>query len=213
MITSVEALDNALDALERLDPSLGPLRHAVGRPPLRKRAPGFAGLAGIVVGQQVSTASAAAILRRLEDRFTPLTAAAVAEAREADLAACGLSRPKIRTLHAAARQILSGACPLDRLGALPAEEAHARLCAIPGIGPWSADIYLLFCLGHPDVFPAGDLALQEALRLEYGFPARPGAREAAAFAARWQPFRGAAATLLWAVYALRKGRITGIPPA
>jgi DNA-3-methyladenine glycosylase II len=211
MIDSDEALDNALRELGRCDPPLAGIHASVGRPRLRKRPAGFPGLVAIILGQQVSTASAAAIARRVEERFGTVTPAQVVAASDEDLQACGLSRPKIRAVRAAALAVESRSCALDDLGGLPVDEAMAQLTAIPGVGPWTAEIYLLFCLGHPDAFPAGDLALQEAVRLGYGLAARPDARALEAFAERWRPLRGAAATLLWGYYALRKGRVAAPP--
>lgn len=176
------------------------------RPTLRKRAEGFEGLAWIVVGQQVSTASAEAIWKRVRARFDPLTPAILLAASDEDLRGAGLSSPKIRTLRAAAEAVESGALRLDGLAALPAEAAHGQLTAIKGIGPWTADIYLLFCLGHPDAFPAGDLAVQEAARIACKLEARPDARALASLAERWRPWRGVAAKLLWALYRLEKKR-------
>jgi DNA-3-methyladenine glycosylase II len=211
MIATEADLDKALDLVGRLDPVLARLRAEVGRPRLRKREPGFAGLVAIVIGQQVSTASAAAIWRRVADQFGDITPEAFAAASEATFRQCGLSAPKIRTMRAAAAAILSGACPLHALAHRPVDEAHAALVTIPGVGPWTADVYLLFCLGHPDAFPAGDLALQEAARLGYGMASRPGARELETLAEAWRPWRGAAATLLWGYYAVRKERGVDIP--
>lgn len=214
MITSEAALDNALDALVRIDPAMGTIRREVGRPRLRKREPGFAGLVAIIMGQQVSTASAAAIVRRVEAHFGMVTPDAIAAATEEDLRSCGLSAPKIRAVRAAAEAVSSGACPLDQLSSWPADDAHRALVGIRGVGPWTADIYLLFCLGHPDAFPAGDLALQEAARLGFALDSRPGTEQLGAFSERWRPWRGAAATLLWGYYALRKGRdVQGGAPA
>lgn len=207
MIASVEALDNALAELSSRDPVLAGLHRAVGRPRLRKRPAGFAGLVAIIVGQQVSTASAAAILRRVEARFGEVTASDVILAGADALRECGLSTPKIRSIIAAAVAVTDGSCPLDHLAERPVREARAQLMAIRGVGPWTAEIYLLFCLGHPDAFPAGDLALQEAVRLAYGGDARPSPAALEAFAERWRPLRGAAATLLWGYYAVRKGRL------
>jgi DNA-3-methyladenine glycosylase II len=215
MIDSEAALDDALADLVRLDPELGfvaaEVAAAMGRPRLRKRPPGFPGLVAAVIGQQVSTASAAAMMRRVEERFGAVSPADVAAADDEALRACGLSRAKMVTLRAAADAVISGRCRLDNLGDLPADAAHRMLVGIKGVGPWTADIYLLFCLGHPDAFPAGDLALQEAVRLARGLPARPDARALGAIAERWRPLRGAAATLLWGYYAVRKGRVVGIP--
>jgi DNA-3-methyladenine glycosylase II len=198
-------LDAAVAAVVAQDPRLEPLLAATGMPALRRRPAGFAGLAAIVTGQQVSTASAAAIWGRLSAYYDPFEAGRIARTRATTLARLGLSQPKIRTLKALAAAVADG---FD-LGALvdrPADEAHAMLTALHGIGPWTADLYLLFCLGHADAFPAGDLALQETARLVFALPARPTAREMAARADVWRPRRGAAAHLLWAYYRLAKGR-------
>lgn len=175
-------------------------------PPLRKREPGFAGLASIVVSQQLSLASAAAIWARLTRTIVPLDAASLLDASEETLRACGLSAPKIRTLQAIAAEISSGSLDLDSLGYGPADAAHNALVAVKGIGPWTADIYLLFCLGHPDAFPHGDLALQEAARLAFGLGKRPDAKALLAIAEDWRPWRGIAAKTLWAYYAIAKSR-------
>ena len=111
-------------------------------------------------------------------------------ARPAKLARAGLSGPKIRTLKAIAGAIHRGELDLTALNALPADEAHQRLTAIHGIGPWTADIYLLSCLGHADAWPAGDLALQEAARLLLRLPARPSSRDMGPLAESWRPWRG-----------------------
>ena len=154
----------------------------------------------------MSVASARAIESRLLARFAPLDAAALAGAGEEELRACGLSAPKMRTLRACAQAILDGALDLDALADAGADEAHAALTAVKGIGPWTADIYLLFCLGHPDAFPAGDLALQEAARLAFGLKKRPDARRLEALAKVWRPWRAVAARLLWSFYAVAKAR-------
>jgi DNA-3-methyladenine glycosylase II len=97
---------------------------------------------------------------------------------------------------------------------MPADAAHEALCAIHGIGPWTADIYLLFCLGHPDAWPAGDLALQEAARLAFGLPARPNAKQINVLAEPWRPWRGVAARLLWAYYrAVKQRDVIPVQPA
>src|SRR5262245_19296407 len=158
-------LDAALASLVHADPRFAHALTVAGRPPLRKRPDGFAGLASIVVSQQLSTASAKAIWERLNAALVPLDHGAVLRARTARLARAGLSAPKIRTLKAIARAIDRGALDLASLVQQPADDAHRALTAVHGIGPWTADIYLLFCLGHADVWPAGDLALQEAARL------------------------------------------------
>jgi DNA-3-methyladenine glycosylase II len=177
-----------------------------GRPPLRKRADGFAGLASIVVSQQLSTASAKAIWGRLEAAFAPLDHAAVLRARTPKLARAGLSAPKIRTLKALAKAIERGDLDLPALAAVPADDAHRALTVVHGIGPWTADIYLLFCLGHADAWPAGDLALQESARLLFELASRPTAKEMLPLAEPWRPWRGAAAYMLWSYYRVAKQR-------
>lgn len=211
LIDSDAALDAALAELARLDPVMARLLETGARPALRTRAPGLPGLAAIVIGQQVSTASAAAIGGRFADAFRPLTAERLLAASDEELRRPGLSGPKIRTLRALAGAVASGALPLDELHTRPADTAHALLTAVPGIGPWTAEIYLMFCLGHPDAFASGDLALQEAARLAYGLETRPDARALTALAERWRPWRAAAALVLWAHYRVAKAR-EGAPP-
>ncbi len=170
-------LDHAIAGLIAADPRFGAVLSQAGRPPLRRRADGFAGLASIVVSQQVSRASANAIWDRLVAACDPFDHSTVLRARPAKLARAGLSAPKIRTLKAIAKAIDVGELDLPSLAQMPADEAHAALTAVHGIGPWTADIYLLFCLGHADAWPAGDLALQEAARLLLALKQRPSSKE------------------------------------
>ena len=201
LIDGEEALGAAVAQLRALDPDLiGKLIAKAGPPPLRRREPGFAGLCWIIVSQQVSTASANAIFKRVETNLSPLGPASVLAADDATLRACGLSLAKMRALRALATAVEAGALNLAGLAPLAAEEGHRALVAVKGIGPWTADIFLLFCLGHPDAFPAGDLALQEAARLSLGLKKRPDAKALNKIAERWRPLRGVAAHLLWAYY-------------
>jgi DNA-3-methyladenine glycosylase II len=193
-------LDAALAALGEADPRFVALMEAAGRPPLRRRPDGFAGLAAIIVAQQLSTASANAIWGRLAAAFDPLDAAAILRARPARLARIGLSSPKIRALKEIARAVKRGDLALATLPELAAEDAHTALTAVHGIGPWTADIYLLSCLGHADAWPAGDLALQEAARVAFALPVRPTAKEMLALAEPWRPWRAVAARVLWTYY-------------
>jgi DNA-3-methyladenine glycosylase II len=207
LIDDETSLREAAEALRRTDPELVEKLLAIGgSPPLRRRDPGFAGLAAIIVSQQVSVASAKAIFGRLETRIVPLDAAGLAAATEDDLRACGLSAPKIRTLRALAQSIAEGRLDLTGLAAVDAERAHKALVSVKGVGPWTADIFLLFCLGHPDAFPAGDLALQEAAKLALNLKTRPDARRLERIAERWRPWRGVAARMLWAYYRGVKAR-------
>jgi DNA-3-methyladenine glycosylase II len=205
-IKSESDLDDALAALHTSDTRFAELIAQAGRPPLRRRPDGFAGLAATVVSQQLSTASASAIWGRLAAAFDPFEPAAIIKARAPQLARVGLSRPKIKALKEIARAVKSGGLALAKLGGLAAEDAHAALTAVHGIGPWTADIYLLSCLGHADAWPAGDLALQEAARLAFGLRARPNAKQMVALAEPWRPYRAVAARVLWTYYRAIKGR-------
>jgi len=193
-------------ALVAADPRLARLIEIAGPIPLRRRPGGFAGLAAIVVSQQLSTASAAAIWGRLNAAFDPLHHSVVRAARPAKLKRIGLSAPKIRTLKAIARAIEMGAIDLAGLDAMSPDDARGALTALHGIGPWTADIYLLSCVGHADAWPAGDLALQEAARIAFALESRPTASAMIGLAEPWQPWRGVAARLLWAYYRAIKGR-------
>ena len=199
-------LDAALAALTSADARFAALMASAGRPPLRRRPDGFAGLAATVVSQQLSTASAGAIWARLAAAFDPFEPQAIIRARASKLARLGLSAPKIRALKAIARAVASERLALASLAASEAEAAHAALTAVHGIGPWTADLYLLSCLGHADAWPAGDLALQEAARLAYGLDRRPRDKVFLDLAERWRPWRGVAAKVLWAHYRLAKAR-------
>ena len=199
-------LDAALTHLVAADPRLRELLVRAGPPKLRRRPAGFPGLCAIVCAQQLSTASASAIWGRLAAAFDPFHHDALRRARAAKLARLGLSQPKIKTVKAIGTAIAKGEIDLDAIAAMEADEAHAALTALHGIGPWTADIYLLFCLGHADAWPAGDLALQEAARMAFGLKSRPSAKQLAALAERWRPWRGVAAHLLWNYYRVVKRR-------
>ncbi len=203
-------LERALASLTDADPRLRPILDATGIPELRRRPPGFAGLAAIVVGQQLSTASAGAIWARLAAALQPFEPQAMLDTADAVLGQLGLSRAKIRTMKAIAGEIIAARLNLDHMATMDADLAHAILTGLPGIGPWTADVYLLFCLGNADAWPAGDLAVQEAIRAGLGLVGRPGAKEMARLAEPWRPFRGAAAHLWWAYYRCLRQR-TGTP--
>jgi len=207
LIDGEEALAEAAAALMALDPvAICRLVEIGGPPPLRRREPGFAGLAAIIVSQQVSVASANAIFGRLEAALSPLSAESALAAGEAILRGCGLSGPKIRALTAVADAVAARSLDLSALAHMPAPDAHRALIAVKGIGPWTADIFLLFCLGHPDAFPSGDLALQEAAKLALNLKTRPDAQKLERLAERWRPYRGVAARMLWAYYRVAKQR-------
>lgn len=204
-------IQEGLAALRKRDRRLAKALDAVGAIPLRRHTPGFHGLCDIVISQQLSVASANAILARTVGGLGELCPAAFLAADDPALRACGLSSPKMRTLRALSEAVHSGALPMERLHTMPGDEATAALTAIKGIGPWTAEIYLMFYAGHADVFAPGDLALQESARIALNLKARPTAKELAALAERWKPWRAVAARLLWAYYRVAKQRegVTG----
>ena len=205
-LNSQSDLEEAMDRLLKLDPRLKPILAQTGMPALRQREPGFAGLAAIICGQQLSTASAAAIWGRVSTTFDPFHHDAIRTARADRLGRLGLSAAKIKTLKMLAREIASERLNLDVLAEEDADAAHHTLTSLHGIGPWTADVYLLFCLGHGDAWPAGDLAVQEAIKIGLGLKTRPTAKEMATLAEPWRPVRGAAAHLWWAYYKVMKKR-------
>ena len=205
-LSSQSDLEDAIHALLKQDKRLKPIFEVTGMPALRQREPGFAGLAHIVCGQQLSTASAAAIWGRISSAFDPFDHHAIRKARADRLGRLGLSAAKIKTLKLLARELAEERLNLDVLANEDADTAHNTLTAHHGIGPWTADVYLLFCLGHGDAWPAGDLAVQEAVKIGLGLKTRPTAKQMAALAEPWRPLRGAAAHLWWSYYRVLRKR-------
>jgi DNA-3-methyladenine glycosylase II len=183
------------------DPDVGRALDTHGRPPIRRIDPGYPALLRILVGQQVSTQSAAAIWRKTTEALGPApTAESVLALDDDGLRRFGFSGQKIAYSRALAREIAEGRLDLDHVHRSPDEEAMALLTAMKGIGPWTAQIYLLFALGRPDIFPAADLALAIAYQRIKGGKARPDPKRLADLAEAWAPWRGAVAHLLWHVY-------------
>jgi DNA-3-methyladenine glycosylase II len=199
-------LEAALAQLIRHDPRLKPVADKAGAFALRRREPGFPGLCAIVCGQQLSTAAAATIRNRLFAAFDPFHHDTVRRARGDKLKRIGLSAGKIKSIREIGKAVAKGRIDLTKVGNMDADVAHAALTALHGVGPWTADIYLLFCLGHADAFPAGDLAVQEAARIAFGLRKRPDPKALTKLAEAWRPWRGVAAHLLWAYYHAVKRR-------
>ena len=200
MVMTAEQLRESLDAIAILEPGFVAAIGRVGYPQPRVREPGYETLLRTIVGQQVSVAAAAAIWRKLETELGAGCAPDALLARDFDtLRACGLSRQKQGYARSLAELVLSGA--LD-LRALPRddEEAIAQLVQIKGIGRWSAEIYLLFAEGRPDIWPAGDLAVQIEIGRILGLPERPSEKLTREVAEAWRPHRGAAAIMAWHHY-------------
>jgi DNA-3-methyladenine glycosylase II len=198
-------LADAVSALVGAEPKFAAIVGATGLPPLRRRKDGLAGLLRIIADQQISLASAAAIWGRFEAAFAPFDAERLAAAGDEALRACGLSAAKIRTFRALAAAVSAGVLDFSRLESLNDDEVVRELTAISGIGPWTAEIYLLTCMGRPDVWPTGDLALKLATASAFQLADRPSPAEMVRIAAPWRPWRAVAARLLWAHYRHVKG--------
>jgi DNA-3-methyladenine glycosylase II len=199
-------LEAALAQLIEHDPRLAPVAEKAGAFNLRRREAGFPGLCAIVCGQQLSTAAAATIRDRLFAAFDPFHHDTVRRARGDKLKRIGLSAAKIKSIREIGKAVSKGSIDLTAVGNMDADIAHATLTALHGVGPWTADIYLLFCLGHADAFPAGDLAVQESARIAFSLRKRPDPKALTKLAEAWRPWRGVAAHLLWAYYHAVKRR-------
>ena len=192
-------IEEGLAHIKAVDPRLSKVIASAGTVPVRRRPAGFSGLLSIIVSQQLSAASANAIWRRIEQAMPDHSPDTIIKADDGRMRSMGLSMPKIRAARAAALACKDG-LDLEGLVQMPPDEARAALTAIKGIGPWTADIYLLFCLGHADVFPVGDLALRIAVAEAIGSQIAPTYTELEEIAALWSPWRGVAACLFWAYY-------------
>jgi DNA-3-methyladenine glycosylase II len=200
---TAERLRAGLDALVRIEPAFAAMLDRHGHPPPRIRPRGHQTLLRTIIGQQVSVSAASAIWGRLEQAVgAGLDPAALAAAPFDLLRAAGLSRQKIAYVTSLADLVASGALDLGRLPE-DDEAAIADLVRIKGIGRWSAEIYLLFAEGRGDVWPAGDLAIQEETGQLLGLPERPSEKRVRELAEPWRPHRGAAAVLLWHHYTAR----------
>jgi len=193
----------ATAALRKSDPVLRELIDEVG--PLGDFFAGrptdhYGMLVRSIAGQQLSTRAAAAIYARLLDRFgghPPTPEEVLADDPDELRTAAGLSHAKVRYLRSLAEHILDGSLQLDRLSALPDDEVMAALTAVSGIGPWSAQMFLMFHLRRPDVLPSGDLGIRRAVMIRYGLPAMPKPAEVDAIGERWRPYRSLASMYLW----------------
>ena len=194
-------LTKNLKKLARLDTELGDVIKSLDNINLRTREGGFSALLRAIVGQQLSVKAAAAIWLKLENAKLT-TEESIESASDLELRICGLSRQKIKYTKALSAQKIN----YVKLKSLKEEEVIEILTAVPGIGRWTAEIYLMFCLDRPDIFPSGDLALQEATKILYSSSVRPKEKEMREIAQKWKPFRSLAALVLWEFYAINKKR-------
>jgi DNA-3-methyladenine glycosylase II len=198
---SAEELKAGLDRLAGIDPDLARALARIGCPEPRVRPPGFATLLRIMVAQQLSTRSAAAIWARVEQACPPLVTAERFLALDEDaFRSIGFSRQKMVYGRGLAEAIASGALDLEALATAPEEAAIEAISALRGFGRWSAEIYLLFALGRADVFPADDLALQIGMQRLKRLDSRPNRKLMEQLAEPWRPVRGCGATFLWHLY-------------
>ena len=203
MITlSEETLSEGLTHLTSHDPDLARVVEKLGPPALRQRPPGFATLLKIILGQQVSRSSADATYQRLCASIGPPRPAAFLTLDDDALRSIGLSRQKSRYCRALATALVEERLDLDQLSVSDDETVRASLTALPGIGPWSAEIYLLFALRRQDAWPASDLGVIVGAQRVKNLPARPSRQEMDAMSEPWRPWRGLATFILWHSYQL-----------
>lgn len=200
MVQTTTSLNDALDALAAIEPAFAVALQRAGYPPPRVRDRGYATLLRTIIGQQVSVAAAQSIWNKLEAQIGDLTdPVTVAAASDEQLRAAGLSRQKVSYARSLAEEVTSGRLDFAQLPE-DDEEAIAQLVRIKGIGRWSAEIYLLFAEGRPDIWPAGDLAVQIEIGRILGHDERPPEKLMRDLAEAWRPHRGAAAILAWHHY-------------
>jgi DNA-3-methyladenine glycosylase II len=193
-------IQDALRELAERDADIAAALREVGYPAPRNRAPGFQTLINIILGQQVSTQSAAAIRARLEAAVDPLTPEGFLAAGDDVLRGAGLSGRKVEYGRSLAEAILDGTLETGRLAELDDAQVKQAIIGIRGLGPWTAEIYMLFALGRADVWPAGDLAIQVAVQKLKRMRKRPDRKRLETVARRWRPYRGVAALFLWHYY-------------
>ncbi|MHB8870492.1 MAG: DNA-3-methyladenine glycosylase family protein [Thermoleophilia bacterium] len=192
--------------LAQVDPDLGAVLDRLGDPPMWGRNPGFPALVQIILEQQVSLASALAVYRRLARHLGGMTPEAVHAIQLSGLRELGLTRQKAGYCHGLAMRILDGSIDLTAVARGPDDAGRRVLLEVPGLGPWSVDIYYLMALRRPDVWPQGDLALASALREVKHLDALPTKEDQQTLAGHWSPWRSVAARILWAHYLAARGQ-------
>lgn len=205
VLDSEAQLAEAIFRLAAIEPRFGGIVTRHGIPPLRRSEPGLRGLLRIVTDQLISLKAGEAIWRRIEAELHPFDADIIGGMEHTRLMALGLSGAKARTFQALAKAVCEGHLQFDELAGVSDDDVVQRLQKNKGIGPWTADIYLLSAMGRADAWPAGDLALQAAAQDLFGLPGRPGPQDMKRLAEAWRPIRSVAARLLWSHYRGLKG--------
>jgi DNA-3-methyladenine glycosylase II len=208
-----QTLHEASGQLAARDAAFAGIRERLGTPPLWGRQPGYATLVRIILEQQVSLASARTLYQRLYAHLGGMTPEHVAASSITALREFGLTRQKAGYCHGLALRLRDGSLDLTAVARAPDEAGRAALLDVPGLGPWSVDIYYLMALRRPDVWPTGDLALAVALRELKRMKRLPTKEEQHRLARRWSPWRSVAARMLWAHYLEARGQYFAVPPA
>jgi DNA-3-methyladenine glycosylase II len=193
-------------ALAERDADLARVVERLGHPPIWGRRPGFPALVRIILEQQVSLRSAEAMFRRIETHLGGITPETFSKAGVRGLRGLGVTRQKAAYCHGLARRLLDGTLDLTAVARGADDIGRRTLLDIPGLGPWSVDIYYLMALRRPDIWPRGDLALATALRDLKKLPGLPSHDQQLEFASAWAPWRSVAARILWAHYLTERGR-------
>ena len=201
-----ETLRMGVDVLAERDSDLYRIRDRLGYPPLWAREPGFASLVHIILEQQVSIKAAATMFQRLASHLGSVTPELVQKAGESELRQVGLTRQKARYCVELANRVASGALELSKLDTLDDAQGRSHLLDIPGLGPWTVDVYYMMALRRANVWPQGDLALASALQDIKQLEALPTRDEQLVFAEQWKPWRAVAARMLWMHYLDARGQ-------
>lgn len=203
-----QSLEQGATELASRDPALADIVERLGIPPLWPREPGFATLVHIILEQQISLKAAYSMLLKLQNHLGKVTPETVLQAGAEGIRGLGITRQKSRYCLELASRVHSGELALEDLPALPVDEGRDALLKVPGLGPWSVDVYYMTALRKPDVWPFGDLALADAMAEVKGLDSLPSRDEQARISEAWAPWRAVAARLLWAHYLDARGQLT-----
>lgn len=197
-------MQHLIDLLASKDPVFKTIIETFGNPVIQKRPPGFASMAHIILEQQVSIESAKAAYRKLEKELGEITAKTILSASDETLRNCGVSRQKASYLRDMAMRVENGSLDFESFGQKPVDVITSELLAIKGVGPWSVEVYLMFCLQAPDIIPLGDIAIRHAMKELYGLET---VAQMEAFSRNWAPYRTLASFILWQHYLGKRGRL------
>ncbi|MGB7206372.1 MAG: DNA-3-methyladenine glycosylase 2 family protein [Anderseniella sp.] len=204
LINTSDDLRSAAEKLFDLDPRFRELHECAGLPRLRRREGGLEGLANIIVGQLISTKAAQVIWARVAAHLHPFEHEHISQMEIDELASLGLTRVKAAAIRNVANAVRSGLFSFDDLHNMDDRQARKSLVGLHGVGPWSADIYLMTCMGSADAWPGGDLAVRVGLQRFEGMETVPDIKQMEVISQKWRPVRAVAARYLWDYYASGK---------